>query len=336
MPGPFDPLGLYPSATRTLLGGLLNDSCRSRADWNGRFTHWERPASVTEEGTIERAQAHVIEAIANNRWLADQGVEILPQGSYHNSTNVRQEADIDLRAVHPNLKIDYDPLVVREYADRALGYSDGLTVTEIFNGMREQLSADLSRAFGARNVTPGTKAFRIKGITGSRAEVDVVPVIRYNYVIWLADQNRYRALEGIAIYSTEGKWTLNFPEQHNANGIAKRTNTAHRFKRVVRIMKRLRSDMEDAGLLTVRVPSFLVECLVYRVEDAYFLVESDDRYDRVRRVARRIQELLSNRAAAERLCEINDIKLLFRPNQAWTYEDALTFANEVVAHLGNA
>lgn len=336
MPGPFDPLGLYPSKTHTLLGGLLNASYRSRADWNDRFTHWERPASVTEEGTIERAQAHVVEAIADNRWLLDQRVEILPQGSYHNNTNVRKEADIDLRAVHPHLKVDYETDVICEYADRQLGYIDGLSFSEIFVGMRAELFANLSRAFGSGNVTSGTKAFRIKGITGSRAEVDVVPVIRYSYVMWLPNHNRYRALEGIAILSTEGKWTINFPEQHSANGIAKRTNTAHRFKRVVRIMKRLRSDMEDAGVLTVKVPSFLIECLVYCVEDAYFLVESDDRYDRVRRVARRIQELLSNRAAADRLCEINDIKLLFRPNQAWTYEDALTFANEVVTHLGDA
>ena len=77
--------------------------------------------------------------------------------------------------------------------------------------------------------------------------------------------------------------------------------------------------MADHGLLTVSVPSFLVECLVYAVEDWHFLMDGDDRYARVRRVARRIQELLSNPQSARALVEVNEIKLLFHPSQAWSY-----------------
>jgi hypothetical protein len=34
---------------------LLGERYRRRAEWNDRFAHWEKPASTTEEGTIERA-----------------------------------------------------------------------------------------------------------------------------------------------------------------------------------------------------------------------------------------------------------------------------------------
>ena len=98
----------------------------------------------------------------------------------------------------------------------------------------------------------------------------------------------------------------------------------------------MRADMTDHGLLAVSVPSFLVECLVYVVEDWHFLVPTDDRYDRVRRVTIRIQELLSDPAIAAALTEINEIKYLFHPAQAWSRENAMTFANTAVAHLGNA
>lgn len=315
----------------------LSDAYRRRKEWNDRFAHWEKAASVTETGTIERAHSNVVAAIRDNSWLSGQKVLIERQGSYHNNTNVRTEADIDLRAVHPALKIDYDPIVVQDYARTALGYSDyGLTFEQIFSILRMELGADLSRKFGKSNVTLGKKALRIKGITGSRAEVDVVPAIRYHWVQWLGHLGRYEPVQGIALLSEDGRWTMNFPEQHAANGVAKRGRTAHRFKKVVRTLKRMRADMADRGLQNVNVPSFVIECLVYVVEDEHFLVPGDDRYSRVRRVALRIQQLLGAPQVAARLTEINEIKLLFHADQAWTYSAALTFVNAVVAHLGNA
>jgi hypothetical protein len=319
--------------------GLLDaiEAVRRRSAWNDRFEHWQRPASDTEETKIGRAWSNVETAISDNHWLNEQGVRIAPQGSYHNNTNVRTEADIDLRAVHRLLKVEYAPDVVQEAARGCLGDSDSsLTFQHIFGRMRSELSGDLSRSFGPGNVVVGKKAIRIKGITGSRAEVDVVPAVGFQYVAWDRTLSRYFTTGGITILSTDNAWTLNFPEQHTANGNAKRDRTRHRFKKVVRILKRMRADMNDRGILTVSVPSFLVECLVYLVEDWYFLADGDDRYSRVRRVSLRIQELLSDPVAAHSLREMNEVKLLFHPGQAWTYSDALVFANAVVAYLGNA
>ncbi len=314
--------------------GLLGETYRRRNEWNDRFAHWERPASVTEEGTIERAERNIRRAIDGNDWLYDHDVIIRPQGSYHNNTNVRVEADIDLRAEHPAAKVEYHQNVVQDAARGVLGYSGlGLTEGQIFAQMRTELMAELGRKFGYLNVVPGKKAIRVRGITGSRAEVDVVPTIQYHYVLWNDLMARYDVLKGVAIYSTDGHWTVNFPEQHYANGVAKNNGTLRRFKRVTRIFKRLRADMQTRGIFSVEVPSFLIECLVYAVEDSYFLVESDDAFDRVLRVARRLKELLST-ATIPALTEINEIKSLFHYSQPWRPEIATAFVNAAIAHLG--
>ena len=66
------------------------------------------------------------------------------------------------------------------------------------------------------------------------------------------------------------------------------------FKRVVRIVKRLRADMSERGICHDKVPSFLVECLLYLVEDHYFAEPSDDSYGRVSRVINRLAEIFAN------------------------------------------
>ena len=133
----------------------------------------------------------------------------------------------------------------------------------------------------------------------------------------------YGTLKGVAILSSSEQWTINFPEQHSANGIAKRARTAHRFKRVVRVFKRLRSYMEQRDQLPAKAPCFLVECLVYAVEDRYFLVSTDDRYGRVRRIAHRIQEILGDRVKVDAMTGINEIKPLFHPTPGWKHADAV-------------
>jgi hypothetical protein len=81
---------------------------RTRRSWNDRLIHWERPASDTEEQQIERTANIVRDAISGNKLLIDEGINIYPQGSYHNNTNVRLESDMDLRATHPCIKVEYD------------------------------------------------------------------------------------------------------------------------------------------------------------------------------------------------------------------------------------
>lgn len=301
---------------------------RSRSSWNNRFEHWERPASETEEAQIQRSAGMVQRALRNNAWLAREGVQVRPQGSYHNNTNVRQDSDMDLCAWHPGIRILPEEGLSVEEVDRHLDYfGTGRMVPDIARDLRREIGRALVAVFGVTNVNGGNKAFRVSAVPGSRADADLVPAVRLDYVFKRGSGLLYSLdqVEGVIIYAADGTQILNFPQQHHDNGKAKREQTRHRFKRVVRAVKRIRDELVTLGLLHVgQAPSFLIESLVYAVDDQAFLYD-EDRYGRVRRVLGQMSELLSSPFWTATVCEINGIKLLFHASQPWTVADAQVF-----------
>ena len=122
---------------------------RSRSDWNSRFEHWQRPASDSEEQKIERAARMVRDALAKNAWLSAEGVSVFAQGSYHNNTNVRLDSDMDLRVVHPGIKVQYHPNVHVESANQLLSYTfNGSSLSSLNLRMRAEVAAALGSDFG--------------------------------------------------------------------------------------------------------------------------------------------------------------------------------------------
>jgi hypothetical protein len=69
----------------------------------------------------------------------------------------------------------------------------------------------------------------------------------------------------------------------------------------------------------------LIECLVYGVEDQFFLVEDDERYDRLLRVVTRMYGQLHDQVWCATATEINGVKPLFGEEQAWTVDGARKF-----------
>jgi hypothetical protein len=302
---------------------------RSRCSWNDRLAHWEKPASDSEEATIERAANMVRNVMARNEWFVGEGVQIAAQGSYYNNTNVRKEADMDLRAVHHGIYVEYAPGVNTAMAYQALAYSPtGRTFTTLADQMRREIARELRNRFDWHKVDDsGAKAIRLKGAMGSRAELDIVPCFKLHHIWFEPITRQYIPVEGVAILSKGGSWTLNYPNQHHDNGVAKRGRTQHRFKKVVRMLKTLRDELVHDGVLDKgTIPSFLIECLVYRVEDPFFLIETDDRYDRLLRIVRRMHELLSDATWWLTAKEINEVKSLFGNHQAWTLDGARRFS----------
>ncbi len=309
---------------------------RSRSSWNDRLTHWERPASDSEEQQIERAANMVRNALSSNKRLTDEGITIHPQGSYYNNTNVRRESDIDLRAIHPCIKLEYASNVDVDTARTVLGiYDTGRTYSDIAQEMRGNIIIELTKKFGIVNIdASGKKAIRLKKQYGTRADLDIATSFNYHWVVWNSYTNNYIVYKGIAILATDNTWTYNFPTHHHRNGIAKRARTRHRFKKNVRILKRLRDELvKSYQLRQKQAPSFLIESLTYAVEDEYFLVESDDRYYRVLRILYRIIERLNDPSFVRNGKEINDIKYLFHPVQPWSIFDAKAFVLAAIKRL---
>ena len=323
--------GLLP-----LVEALLAAS-RSRTSWNERFEHWEMPASETEESQIKRSAAMVQRALDNNSWLVREGVQVRPQGSYHNNTNVRQDSDMDLCAWHAGIRVLTEDGLTTGEVYRTLGYSSttGRMIPDIAADLRRAVGHALGAAFGDAHVHGGNKAFRVSAVPGSRADADVVPAVHLDYVFKRGSGLFYSLdrVEGVIIYAQDGTQVLNFPQQHHQNGKVKRERTNHRFKKVVRTAKRLRDELVTLRQLQPgQVPSFLIECLVYGVEDSTFLFD-EDRYDRLRRVLCRVGEQLLNPFWTATAREINEVKLLFHESQPWSTAGAQAFVTAALRRL---
>ena len=310
---------------------------RSWSDWNSRFEHWQRPVSDSEEQKIERAARMVRDALAKNVWLTAEGVTVHAQGSYFNNTNVRLDSDMDLRVVHPGMKVDYNPNVLVEAANKALSYTfNGPPLASQNSRMRAEMVAALRGEFGARNVDDsGSRAIHVKELPGSRAEVDVVPTFVLHHVAWIDTTRTYHTIHGVGILSKDATtWTFNFPKQHNENGIAKRGRTKHRFKRCVRMLKRLRNEMADAGVEAAKpIPSYLIECLAYRVDDIFYTDDNDDHFKRIYWIVRSLQNVAAGPGWPADAMEINDVKRLFGSWQGWTHAQVVAFLAAARAYL---
>jgi hypothetical protein len=183
------------------LARLLAEGYRTRSSWNDRLTHWERPASESEEVEIERAASMVRFALAENAWLRNEGVAVSAQGSYFNNTNVRLESDMDLRAVHPLIRIEYAPNVLVEAAQAAHGIpQSGRYFSDVVTDVRREIKLCLGQKFSAENVDgDGNKTIRLKKLPGSRADVDIVPVFNYIWMWWDHPARQYRRANGVTI-----------------------------------------------------------------------------------------------------------------------------------------
>lgn len=312
------------------LGDILGKALRAQ-DWNNRLAQWSKPASDTEEAQIERAATMVRRVLSQNEWLTSEGVIVIPQGSYHNNTNVRLKADMDLCVRHPTVELMYGRGVSADHAFNNLGFVEATPIAQVALELRAQVASSLLDYFGEDNVEIGTKAIKIAAVPGSRSDIDVVPVFRFQHIEQgLGLLSPYRVTEGVVIRSPydQNPPIYNFPNQHHENGVSKRAATSLRFKRIVRQMKSMRDLLVTEGFLANKqVPSFLIESLVYRVEDGHFLVETDDARVRFRRILVRMSDQLVDTEFVASAGEINDAKLLFGGHQPWAVSDATAFVD---------
>src|SRR4051794_30290977 len=65
-------------------------------DWEQTFKAWTAPSSDTEDQKRDHALQMILDAIRANAELSLHEVQVFPQGSYRNNTNVRVESDVDI------------------------------------------------------------------------------------------------------------------------------------------------------------------------------------------------------------------------------------------------
>jgi hypothetical protein len=296
-------------------------------DWTATFDSWSKPVSDTENEKCERAERMIRDAIAQSDALKRHTVRVFTQGSYRNDTNVRQDSDVDIAVCCTDIFVP-DFSLAKSLSRAALGIEDAQYTHEMF---KNDVGAALVDYFGRDRVTRGNKAFDVHENT-VRVDADVVPCVEHRLYFQDASGNYLGHVDGTHIKTDKGEHIHNYPDQHADEGKKKNAATRYVFKRVVRILKRLRNEMNDAKVAAAApVASFLIESLVWNASDASFA--NDTYYKDVRAVLIELYAALTA-GTADQWTEVNGIKFLFRVKQGWTKQQAIDFVNAAWSYVG--
>ena len=290
-------------------------------DWESTFTSWAKGPGKTEDERCENAVRAIRNAIGKSTLLKDRRIEVFLQGSYRNRVNVRQNSDVDVGILYRGVFF-YD-LPEGTTAER-FGICPASYTYQQFKNEVEKALVD---HFGRQAVHRGNKAFDVTA-NSYRVEADVAPFFEHRRY---SMSGRYD--EGVELQPDRGGRIINWPEQHYSNGVAKNTLTRRRYKRVVRILKRLCIEMDDQGIAAAKpIPGFLIECLVWNVPNGHFghFTYTAD--------VRAVLVFLCNGTMSDEGCwdwaEVSHLKYLFRGQKPWTRSQAHEFLGAAWDYLG--
>jgi copper chaperone CopZ len=284
------------------------------------FSRWSKRASDDEEAKCEHAVSMIKAAVKEDEGIKNSDISFIPQGSYHNNTNVRLNSDVDICV---KLKSTFFTQLPPGTSNANFGLSDG---TYTFANYQTDIERALVNKFGRENVKKGNKAFDVKSNT-YRVEADVVACFehrRYN------TNGSY--ISGIQFYSRTGEKIVNFPEQHYANGVSKNDATGRIFKRIVRILKRLKMQMADDGVKGLdNISSFLIECLVWNVPNKFF---TNTTYtEDVKEVLTFLYNNTLNDDQCKEWGEVSDLLYLFHSGRKYTRYEVNAFILSAYRHV---
>ena len=294
-------------------------------NWEQTFSNWTGAEGTVEEEKAKRVLARVKNAITNSRDLAAERVDVYPKGSYPNRTNVVRDSDMDVSVELVSLS-----------THRFEGEAAGLTMEDLglerytgsyqWRSFKDHVEAALVAEFGRQLVERGNKAIRVKA-TANTIPADVVPCETL-----ILHTSRTGKVQGVEITPDRGRQIYNFPKQHLEQGLRKNERTYKRYKRTVRILKRLENEMVERRVIQV-VPSFLIESMVWNVSNLT-LVGSPNWTNTVRAVIVEAYRQTETDENAKDLLEANGIKFLFHPDQAWTRQQGNDFLQAAWNYVG--
>lgn len=197
-------------------------------------------------------------------------IKLLVQGSYANNTNVKTESDIDIAVIQENVfTSNYREGVSRSnYNFIESDYN--------FKQYKKDIYSYLIKKFGSENVSWENKYLLVKGNT-YRVDADTVPARRNRDYTNDFLNNDDNFIGGISIIPDTGEKIINYPEQHIKNGRDKNNSTNLFYKKMVRIIKKIRYIMIDEQISSARnVNSFVLESLLWNVDNYKYI--NDDNY----------------------------------------------------------
>ena len=195
--------------------------------------------------------------------VENRHVKIFVQGSYANNTSVRAESDVDIAVVEEDI---FSPVYRAGVTESQYGFSTAPTRMRTF---KDEVHTALENRFGD-DVERQDKSIKIVGNT-NRKDADSVPCRRYRDYSNDYFFNPDNYVGGVQIYPDSGGAIVNYPEQHIKNGRQKNVNTNRYYKKMVRIVKKIRLLMlDDRSTSASNMTSFGLESLLWNIPDGVF------------------------------------------------------------------
>ena len=242
-------------------------------------------------------------------------VEMFLQGSYHNSTHVKENSDIDIVVINKNIVVNNTLY--------------GMHGQQALYSWKDELYKEIQ---GAQNFVfkKGAKTIKYSGNT-NYVPADIVPCAYYKNA-------QIGGAVGTILYdSTLDRFFVNYPKQHYDNGTIKSENTNGNYKKTVRMFKNARNEAVKKGLIAAEevAPSYFLECLLYNVPNSKYLGNESDVFFNV------LKCLWDNKSRLETIKCQNGVQKLFGYDllnkityNKWNVNDAIKFIN-ALANLWN-
>jgi hypothetical protein len=222
---------------------------------------WSHQGSVTQSsGTYQTVRNALTAASAP---YAGRAYDVFLQGSYGNDTNIYAESDVDT-VIRLDAIYGYDLSGLPADQQAAFRQAFG-PATYTFAEFKQGVATRLADAFGARNVSFGTKTFKIEP-NGARRKTDVLACYQYRYYTRFVSHADYLYFPGVTFPTSSGEWIVNYPKLHSDNCTAKHQATNGWFKPTVRIFKNMRTRLVAGAQMADGVaPSYYIEGMLYNV-----------------------------------------------------------------------
>ena len=205
-----------------------------------------------------------------------RSIKLFIQGSYANNTNVRTQSDVDIAVVQEEV-FQTEYRTIGDYIQSDADYKF-ITAPQADKSFKDEVQECLSNRFG-KDVERKNKSIKVHGNT-YRKDADTVPCRRYRDYRNDYSKNPDNYIGGIVIKADDGERIINYPEQHIANGRKKNNDTNYYYKKMVRILKKMRYLMGDNKYSSADdVSSFGLESLLWNLPNEIFMKYSIYRYE---------------------------------------------------------
>ena len=297
----------------------------------GRFSQeilesWTRPISESEDAKINNAISMVKSALQKDANFNNLNYEVFVQGSYGNNTNIRINSDIDVNVM---LKSSFFSKYPKELGDRDYGFVEGSIDYQTYKNL---VLEALKNKFGSNYVTIGNKSLKIEANT-YRVEMDCIPTMQFRNYEYLESRKVDIFKEGVKYIANDGRVVINYPKVHIENGKAKNINVNRRYKRTVRLFKRIRNKMREENMNNYEnITSFLLECLIWNIPDTRFTnyILWDDTLKNT------LAYLKGAFESSEyiKMTEVSKMFYLFNDSRKWTAREVKEFLDDMWLFMG--